>query len=81
MVYKNSPKKSKKKKYQNIQQATAQAQLWKSIALKKVGDKVSIGDPIATMGNSGLESKSYHLHFELWYNGVPVNPIEYMSIY
>jgi murein DD-endopeptidase MepM/ murein hydrolase activator NlpD len=47
---------------------------------KKVGDKVSAGDPIATMGNSGLESKSNHLHFELWYNGVPVNPIEYMSI-
>ena len=49
--------------------------------LKKVGDKVTIGDPIATMGNTGLESKSYHLHFELWYNGIPVNPIEYMSIY
>lgn len=49
--------------------------------LKKMGDKVNIGDLIATMGNTGLESKQDHLHFELWYNGIPINPIEYMSIY
>lgn len=56
--------------------------IYKSVEtiLKKTGDKVNAGDPIATMGNSGLETKTYHLHFELWYNGVPVNPIEYMSI-
>ncbi|MBP1673782.1 MAG: peptidase [Bacteroidetes bacterium] len=56
--------------------------IYKSIEtiLKKTGDKVNAGDPIATMGNSGMETKTYHLHFELWYNGVPVNPIEYMSI-
>lgn len=49
--------------------------------LKKMGDKVNIGDLIATMGNTGLESKQDQLHFELWYNGIPINPIEYMSIY
>lgn len=49
--------------------------------VKKAGDKVSLGDLIATMGNTGVESKAYHLHFELWFNGVPINPIEYMSIF
>jgi murein DD-endopeptidase MepM/ murein hydrolase activator NlpD len=49
--------------------------------VKKAGDKVYIGDMIATMGNTGVESRAYHLHFELWFNGVPVNPIDYISIF
>lgn len=49
--------------------------------VKKAGDKVSLGELIATMGNTGVESRSYHLHFELWFNGVPVNPIDYLSIF
>lgn len=47
--------------------------------LKKVGDRVKAGEPIATVGNSGEYTTGPHLHFELWYNGEPLNPEEYLS--
>lgn len=47
--------------------------------LKKVGTKVQLGDPIAIVGNTGENSDGPHLHFELWHDQSPVNPIEYMS--
>ena len=47
------------------------------LLLKNRGDKVKSGDPIATMGNRGNESKNPYLHFEIWYNGTPVNPVDY----
>lgn len=47
--------------------------------LKKVGDKVKAGTPIALVGNSSSLTTGDHLHFELWYNGDPVNPAEYIS--
>jgi len=47
------------------------------LLLKKVSDKVKSGDPIATMGNKGKESEKPYLHFEIWYNGTPLNPVEY----
>ena len=46
---------------------------------KKVGDFVSSGDPIAIIGNTGENSNDIHLHFELWYNGIAINPQEYIS--
>ena len=49
-----------------------------SILLKSVGDFVSAGDPIAIIGNSGELSSGPHLHFELWRQGVPVNPEDYI---
>lgn len=44
--------------------------------LKKTGDRIKSGEPIAIVGNTGEKSKGPHLHFELWYNGIPVNPQE-----
>ncbi len=45
---------------------------------KSVGMKVSAGDAIAVIGNSGELTNGPHLHFELWYNGVPLNPADYI---
>lgn len=47
--------------------------------LKKTGDYVRAGEPIAFIGNSGELTSGHHLHFELWYNGIPVNPRDYIS--
>ncbi|OFY84069.1 MAG: peptidase M23 [Bacteroidetes bacterium RIFCSPLOWO2_12_FULL_31_6] len=49
-----------------------------SVLHKKVGDHVKAGEVIAIIGNSGELSTGPHLHFELWYNGIPINPEDYM---
>jgi murein DD-endopeptidase MepM/ murein hydrolase activator NlpD len=49
-----------------------------SVLHKEVGDYVRAGEVIAIIGNSGELSTGPHLHFELWYNGRPINPEEYM---
>lgn len=46
--------------------------------LKKVGNVVKAGDAIAIIGNSGELTTGPHLHFELWYNGTPINPENYI---
>jgi len=43
----------------------------------RAGDYVKAGKPIAIVGNSGETSTGPHLHFELWYNGSPINPEDY----
>lgn len=47
--------------------------------LKKTGDKVAAGTPIAMVGSTGSLSTGDHLHFELWYKGEAVNPTKYIS--
>jgi murein DD-endopeptidase MepM/ murein hydrolase activator NlpD len=45
---------------------------------KSVGQKVMAGDAIAIVGNSGELTTGPHLHFELWHDRVPLNPVDYI---
>ena len=49
-----------------------------SALLKKQGDIVFAGDPIAISGTTGELSTGPHLHFELWIDGTPVDPMDYI---
>jgi murein DD-endopeptidase MepM/ murein hydrolase activator NlpD len=50
-----------------------------SVVLKKVGNFVRSGEPIAIVGDTGEFSTGPHLHFELWFKGNAVNPIDYIN--
>lgn len=51
-----------------------------AVLLKKSGDFVQAGDILAIIGNSGELTSGPHLHFELWHNGIPINPKNYISL-
>jgi murein DD-endopeptidase MepM/ murein hydrolase activator NlpD len=48
--------------------------------LKKEGEYVKAGDAIAILGRSGNMETFEHLHFELWHNGIAINPADYMTL-
>lgn len=45
---------------------------------KEVGDFVIKGEVIGRAGNKGILSSGPHLHLEIWQNGVPRNPREFL---
>jgi len=51
-----------------------------SYLLKKTGDQVRAGDPVAIIGNTGKQSDGPHLHFEIWINGKAVDPQNYLAL-
>lgn len=50
-----------------------------SALMKEAGDFVRAGEVVAIIGNTGELTTGPHLHFELWYNGNPINPEEFVS--
>ncbi|MBL0191077.1 MAG: M23 family metallopeptidase [Saprospiraceae bacterium] len=52
---------------------------YNSALLKRVGDEVKAGDGIAIVGQSGTKSDGSNLHFELWKEGEPLDPLNYIN--
>ena len=46
---------------------------------KKQGDAVLGGEVIASAGNTGEFTTGFHLHFELWMEGYPMNPSNFIN--
>ncbi|MCR9183381.1 MAG: M23 family metallopeptidase [Flavobacteriaceae bacterium] len=47
--------------------------------IKEQGDLVKAGEVIASAGSTGELSTGSHLHFELWSNGYPINPTNFID--
>lgn len=46
---------------------------------KSQGDVVKTGEVIALAGSTGQESTGVHLHFELWKDGYPIDPTQFIE--
>lgn len=64
-----------------IQHSTSVVSVYKhnSRLLKTKGMRVKGGEPIAEMGQSGQGIKTSFLHFEIWFNSTPVDPLLYLT--
>ncbi len=49
-----------------------------SVLLKTEGNIVHAGEIVAVIGETGELSTGPHLHLEIWINGIPVNPKDYI---
>ena len=49
------------------------------VLYKEIGAFVKAGETISIVGDAGNKSKLKGLKFELWHNGVAVNPLNYIS--
>jgi len=46
---------------------------------KTTGDPVTAGSAVAVIGRDGTYSTGFHLHFELWHKGIPLDPADYIN--
>ena len=50
-----------------------------SILVKETNAIVKAGEVVGVVGTSGELTSGPHLHFELWQNGMPIDPEEYID--
>jgi len=64
-----------------IQHPQAYMSIYKhnSILFKEQGDLVESGEVIANSGSTGSFTSGPHLHFELWSDGYPINPLNFID--